>query len=25
VIVTASRSSWSVIGRRVPRWRTIRW
>ena len=25
VIVTVSRSSWSVIGRRVPRWRTIRW
>ena len=25
VIVTVSRSSWSVIGRRVPRWRAIRW
>jgi dihydrofolate reductase len=24
VIVKVSRSSWSVIGRRVPRWRTIR-
>jgi hypothetical protein len=25
VIVTVSRSLWSVIGRPVARWRTIRW